>query len=67
MKTVPFSDAILALENCNVAANKRYKQGMETTAQNRNQYMLQIELSVLLNFTIHKKYIWTEVKTKITI
>lgn len=29
MKTVPFSDAILALENFNVAANKRYKQGME--------------------------------------
>lgn len=40
METVPFSDAILALENCNVAANKRYKQGMKTTAQNRNQYML---------------------------
>lgn len=56
MKTVPFSDAILALENFNVAANKRYKQGMETTAQNRNQYMLQIE-----------KYIWTKVKIKITI
>lgn len=55
MKTVPFSDAILALENFNVAANKRYKQGMETTGQNRNQYMLQIELSVLLKFTIHKK------------
>lgn len=40
---------------CNIAAHKRYKQRMETVEQTRNAVMLQIELSVLLIFTIHKK------------
>lgn len=63
--TVSFYDTILASEN--VAANKRYKQRMETVVQARNAVILYIELSVLLNFTIYKKCVWMKVKKKITI
>lgn len=52
---------------CNVAANKRYKQKMETVVQTRNAVMPQIELAVLLIFTINKKIVWTKVKIKTTI
>lgn len=52
---------------CNVAANKRNKQRMETVVQTRNAVMPQIELAVLLIFTINKKIVWTKVKIKTTI